>query len=167
VHAETPGTRLEVLVPDCRGREAAALDAFVEDAVPDVFNHNLETVPRLYRQVRPGADYRGSLRLLRDFKARHPGVPTKSGLMLGLGEERSEVLAVMADLRNHGCDMLTLGQYLQPSREHLPVLRYWLPREFEELRITGQAMGFAGVASGAMVRSSYHADRQAADLIAT
>ena len=159
--ARNPDTRLEVLVPDFRGREAVALEAFAGAAVPDVFNHNLETVPRLYRKARPGADYAGSLRLLQDFKARYAAVPTKSGLMLGLGEEHEEILAVMADLRAHGCDMLTLGQYLQPSREHLPVLRYWTPDEFETLRIAGEAMGFSNVASGAMVRSSYHADQQA------
>jgi lipoic acid synthetase len=165
VRAETPDTKLEVLVPDFRKREAVALDAFSADAVPDVFNHNLETVPRLYRRVRPGADYLGSLQLLRDFRSRQPGVPTKSGLMLGLGEEQEEVLEVMADLRDHGCDMLTLGQYLQPSPSHLPVLRYWTPSEFENLRAAGTAMGFVSVASGAMVRSSYHADRQATDVI--
>ncbi len=167
VRAGTPNTRLEVLVPDFRGREPVALDAFAGEAVPDVFNHNLETVPRLYRRVRPGADYQGSLRLLRDFKAHHPAVPTKSGLMLGLGEEQAEVLAVMTDLRGHGCDLLTLGQYLQPSRSHLPVLRYWTPEEFEALAAAGKAMGFANVASGAMVRSSYHADRQAMEIMAT
>jgi lipoic acid synthetase len=161
VRARSPGIRLEVLVPDFRGREAVALDAFADDAVPDVFNHNLETVPRLYREARPGADYRGSLQLLADFKARHPGVPTKSGLMLGLGEERDEVLAVMRDLRAHGCDMLTLGQYLQPTREHLPVRRFWTPDEFDGLRVAGEAMGFESVASAPMVRSSYHADLQA------
>jgi lipoic acid synthetase len=165
VRRRSPGILLEVLVPDFRGRESLALDHFIGDAVPDVFNHNLETVPRLYRQARPGADYAGSLALLRDFKARHPQVPTKSGLMLGLGEERHEVLAVMADLRAHGCDMLTLGQYLQPSRDHLPVLRYWTPDEFDDLRAEGEALGFSSVASGAMVRSSYHADRQAVDLV--
>jgi lipoic acid synthetase len=154
-----------VLVPDFRGREAVALDCLSADAVPDVFNHNLETVPRLYRRARPGADYQGSLNLLRDFKDRCPGVPTKSGLMLGLGEEHDEILAVMQDLRRHGCDMLTLGQYLQPSRDHLPVERYWTPDEFEALRIAGEAMGFSNVASGAMVRSSYHADRQALEVI--
>jgi len=163
VRAGTPQVKLEVLVPDFRGREAAALDAFSGEAVPDVFNHNLETVPRLYRRARPGADYLGSLQLLRSFKERYPRVPTKSGLMLGLGEEREEVLAVMWDLRALGCDMLTLGQYLQPSREHLPVLRYWTPEELEDLRIAGEAMGFASVASGPMVRSSYHADLQAAE----
>ncbi len=165
VRARTPDVRLEVLVPDFRGREAVALDAFVGEAVPDVFNHNLETVHRFYRRARPGADYRGSLRLLRDFKTRHPDVPTKSGLMLGLGEEREEVLRVMTDLRAHGCDLLTLGQYLQPSPSHLPVLRYWTPEEFERLGAAGKAMGFANVASGAMVRSSYHADRQAAEVM--
>ncbi|NEX20889.1 lipoyl synthase [Thiorhodococcus mannitoliphagus] len=165
VRIRNPETRLEVLVPDFRGRESLALDEFAGDAVPDVFNHNLETVPRLYRQSRPGADYAGSLRLLAGFKARHPRVPTKSGLMLGLGERREEVLQVMRDLRDQGCDMLTLGQYLQPTREHLPVVRYWTPEEFEELRVLGEAMGFSNVASGAMVRSSYHADRQADDLL--
>jgi len=166
VRARSPKTRLEVLVPDFRGREAVALDAFAGEAIPDVFNHNLETVPRLYRGTRPGADYRGSLGLLRDFKERYPGVPTKSGLILGLGEEQAEVLEVMADLRAQGCDMLTLGQYLQPSRAHLPVLRYWAPEEFEALRLAGEAMGFAHVASGSMVRSSYHADRQASRMVA-
>jgi lipoyl synthase len=165
LRSRSPGTRLEVLVPDFRGREAAALAQFAGDAVPDVFNHNLETVPRLYPRARPGADYLGSLELLKAFKARNPAVPTKSGLMLGLGEERPEVLGVMADLRRHGCDMLTLGQYLQPSRDHLPVVRYWQPEEFEALRANGEAMGFANVASGAMVRSSYHADRQASEII--
>jgi lipoic acid synthetase len=165
VRARSPQTRLEVLVPDFRGREVVALAEFAGAAVPDVFNHNLETVPRLYRQARPGANYRGSLDLLRAFKALHQGVPTKSGLMLGLGEEDEEVLAAMADLRAHGCDMLTLGQYLQPSRDHLPVRRYWTPAEFDALRLAGEAMGFSNVASGAMVRSSYHADRQAAELV--
>ena len=161
VRARSPQTRLEVLVPDFRGREAIAIAAFVGDAVPDVFNHNLETVPRLYREARPGADYAGSLTLLRDFKALHPAVPTKSGLMLGLGETQDEVRAVMEDLRAHGCDMLTLGQYLQPSREHLPLCRFWTPDEFDALARLGEAMGFCNVASGPMVRSSYHADEQA------
>lgn len=166
VRRRSPDTRLEVLVPDFRGREAIALDLFDGDAAPDVFNHNLETVPRLYKQARPGADYHGSLALLQGFKDRHPGIPTKSGLMLGLGEQQTEVLAVMSDLRVHGCDMLTLGQYLQPSRDHLAVQRYWTPEEFDALRIAGEAMGFANVASGAMVRSSYHADQQAIELFA-
>ena len=165
VRSRCPGVRLEVLVPDFRGREPVALAAFSGDAVPDVFNHNLETVPRLYARARPGADYLGSLRLLADFKAAHPRVPTKSGLMLGLGEESEEVLAVMTDLRAHGCDMLTLGQYLQPSRDHLPVRRYWTPEEFDALRLAGEALGFSNVASGALVRSSYHADRQAQGMV--
>jgi lipoyl synthase len=163
VRAKSPRTRLEVLVPDFRGREDIALAAFTDTAVPDVFNHNLETVPRLYRQARPGADFQGSLDLLHAFKDLHSKVPTKSGLMLGLGEEHGEILAVMADLRAHGCNMLTLGQYLQPSRDHLPVQRYWSPAEFEALRLAGEAMGFSSVVSGAMVRSSYHADQQAAE----
>ncbi len=165
VRARSPQTRLEVLVPDFRGREPIALAAFVGDAVPDVFNHNLETVPRLYREARPGADYAGSLALLRDFKAMHPAVPTKSGLMLGLGETQDEVQAVMQDLRAHGCDMLTLGQYLQPSRDHLPVRRFWTPDEFDALARIGEAMGFSNVASGPMVRSSYHADQQAKEMV--
>lgn len=165
VRARNPATKLEVLVPDFRGREAVALARFTGDAVPDVFNHNLENVPRLYRQVRPGADYKGSLKLLATFKDQHPEIPTKSGLMLGLGETREEVLDVMRDLRAHGCEMLTLGQYLQPTREHYPVLRYWTPEEFDELRVLGEDMGFSNVASGAMVRSSYHADLQARDIV--
>lgn len=165
VRAHCPGIRLEVLVPDFRGRQSIALSAFAGDALPDVFNHNLETVPRLYTRARPGADYRGSLRLIAEFKSAHPQVLTKSGIMLGLGEERDEVLAVMEDLRAHGCDMLTLGQYLQPSRDHLPVRRYWTPAEFDALRVVGESLGFASVASGAMVRSSYHADRQAQGVV--
>ncbi len=165
VRARCPEVRIELLVPDFRGREALALAAFHDDAVPDVFNHNLETVPRLYRQARPGAEYRGSLRLLADFKTRHPSVPTKSGLMLGLGEEHDEVLAVLRDLRTHGCDMLTIGQYLAPSRDHLPVVRYWTPAEFDELGQVASRLGFSHVASGAMVRSSYQADRQAAGVL--
>lgn len=165
VRARSPGIHLEVLVPDFRGREQVALEAFTGDAVPDVFNHNLETVPRLYLQARPGADYRGSLELLRAFKERHPQVPTKSGLMLGLGETRDEVLSVMRDLRTHDCDMLTIGQYLQPSAEHLPVREYWTPDAFAALAEAGEAMGFASVAAGAMVRSSYQADRQARALV--
>jgi lipoic acid synthetase len=164
LRALNPATRVEVLVPDFRGRLEIALDAF-DGACPDVFNHNLETVPRLYRQVRPGADYAASLELLRRFKSRHPATQTKSGLMLGLGETEDEVLAVMADLRAQGCDMLTLGQYLQPSRDHLPVARWVTPREFERLAGRGHEMGFSNVASGPMVRSSYHADLQANPLL--
>lgn len=160
----SPDTRLEILVPDFRGREVSALKQ-LHAAPPDVFNHNLETVPRLYRQARPGADYQGSLMLLLQFKQQHPGIPTKSGLMLGLGETMDEVVDVMTDLRNHGCNMLTLGQYLQPSREHLPVARFVPPEEFEALRAKGEIMGFSNVASGPMVRSSYHADLQANPLL--
>jgi len=161
VRTASPATRIEVLVPDFRGRMERAL-ASLAATPPDVFNHNLETVPRLYRRARPGADYRWSLELLRRFGEAAPGVPTKSGLMLGLGEERDEVLAVLRDLREHGCDMLTLGQYLAPSRHHLPVERYWTPQEFEALGAEARALGFTAVASGPLVRSSYHADRQAA-----
>jgi len=161
----TPDTSIEVLVPDFRGRMQIALEQFA-DSVPDVFNHNLETVPRLYRQARPGADYQWSLDLLKAFKAMHPTVPTKSGIMLGLGETRAEVEQLMQDLRDHHCEMLTLGQYLQPTREHLPVDRFVTPEEFDELRILGEQMGFSNVASGPMVRSSYHADLQANPVLA-
>ncbi|MES9857514.1 MAG: lipoyl synthase [Sedimenticola sp.] len=159
-----PKTRIEILVPDFRGREALALEV-LSHCPPDVFNHNLETVPRLYLQARPGADYQGSLQLLQAFKQRHPEIQTKSGLMLGLGETLEEVEEVMAELRNRGCNMLTLGQYLQPSREHLPVSRFVTPQEFDQLRERGEEMGFSNVASGPMVRSSYHADLQANPLI--
>lgn len=155
-----PGITVEILTPDFRGRVDVALELLTQ-APPDVFNHNLETIPRLYRQARPGADYQGSLDLLRRFKERHPSVPTKSGLMLGLGETLEEVEAVMHDMREHGIEMLTLGQYLQPSAHHLPVQRYVTPEEFDKLREIGEQMGFAHVASGPMVRSSYHADLQA------
>ena len=161
----TPDTTIEVLVPDFRGRMDVALARF-EQHPPDVFNHNLETVPRLYRQARPGADYDWSLDLLERFKADHPTVPTKSGIMLGLGETPDEVEIVMRDLREHGCNMLTLGQYLQPSRDHLPVARFVTPEEFERLRVLGEDMGFSNVASGPMVRSSYHADLQANPVLA-
>ncbi len=156
-----PDTRIEILVPDFRGRLDRALTALAE-APADVLNHNLETVPRLYRMARPGADYAWSLRLLQRFKEQHPSIPTKSGLMLGLGEERREVEQVLRDLREHGCDMLTIGQYLQPSRHHLPVARYWEPQEFESLGKFARGLGFASAASGPLVRSSYHADLQAA-----
>jgi len=155
-----PQTRIEILVPDFRGRIDVALEQ-LRTALPDVFNHNLETVPRLYRKARPGADYQGSLDLLKRFAAYHPDIRTKSGLMLGLGETLAEVEAVMQDLRDHDCSMLTLGQYLQPSRNHLPVERFVTPEEFDRLRERGEAMGFSNVASGPMVRSSYHADLQA------
>ena len=164
IRAHNPLTRIEVLVPDFRGRMDRALE-ILQQAPPDVFNHNLETVPRLYRKVRPGSDYRWSLQLLQRFGAQHVDVPSKSGLMLGVGETLEEVLQVMRDLRDHQVDMLTLGQYLQPSRHHLPVERFLHPDEFEQLRVAGQAMGFSQVASGPMVRSSYHADQQAAGLV--
>lgn len=160
-----PDTKIEILTPDFRGRVDIALDLLAE-VPPDVFNHNLETVPRLYRQVRPGADYDHSLDLLQQVKKRHPHVPTKSGLMLGLGETLEEVEEVMRDMREHGIEMLTLGQYLQPSAHHLPVQRYVTPQEFDVLRETGEKMGFSNVASGPMVRSSYHADMQAKDTVA-
>jgi lipoyl synthase len=163
IRALNPHTRIEILVPDFRGRMDVAL-TILSEAPPDVFNHNLETVPRLYKQVRPGADYHWSLNLLKRFKARHPRVPTKSGLMLGLGEEITEVEGVMRDLRAHNCEMLTLGQYLQPSRFHLPVAQFVTPQAFDRLGDFGREMGFSHVASGPLVRSSYHADRQAAGL---
>ncbi len=156
----SPTTRIEVLVPDFRGRLDRALGILNENP-PDVMNHNLETVPRLYKQARPGSDYHHSLKLLSDFKALHPGVSTKSGLMLGLGETDEEILDVMRDLRAHNVDMLTIGQYLQPSSHHLPVLRYAHPDIFAMLEREAYAMGFSHAAVGAMVRSSYHADEQA------
>jgi lipoic acid synthetase len=152
-----PGIVVEILTPDFRGRIDAALDALCA-CPPDVFNHNIETVPRLYGAVRPGADYHGSLALLAAMRARQPRVPTKSGLMLGLGERDDEVIAVMRDLRAHGCDLLTLGQYLRPSAAHLPVARYVSPAEFAALRERALALGFAEVAAGPLVRSSYRAD---------
>ncbi len=158
--ALNPEIEIEVLVPDFRGRMDLALD-IMQQAPPDVFNHNLETVPRLYKQCRPGSDYQWSLDLLKRFRQIHPGVQTKSGLMLGLGEELDEVVEVMKDMRAHDVEMLTLGQYLQPSKHHLPVERYVTPEEFDALYKTGMALGFKHVASGPMVRSSYHADLQA------
>lgn len=155
----SPQTRIEVLVPDFRGRLEVALEQFTQ-ALPDVLNHNLETVPRLYRQCRPGADYQHSLKLLADFKARHPQVTTKSGLMVGLGETDEEILEVMADLRAHQVEMLTIGQYLQPSAGHFPVMRYVTPERFVQFQQEAQAMGFVQASCGAMVRSSYHAERQ-------
>jgi lipoyl synthase len=160
----SPKTRIEVLVPDFRGRLEKALDVFsanVEMGLPDVMNHNLETVPRLYKQARPGADYAHSLLLLKDFKERFPSIPTKSGLMVGLGETDEEILEVMRDMRAHNIDMLTIGQYLAPSGHHLPVQRYVHPDVFKEFEREAYAMGFTHAAVGAMVRSSYHADQQA------
>lgn len=166
VRARAPQTTIEILTPDFRGRIEPALTALAK-APPDVFNHNLETVPRLYRQARPGADYHWSLKLLAHFGERHPGTPTKSGIMLGIGENLEEVEQVMQDLRAHGVSMLTLGQYLQPSRDHLPVKYFVTPEEFDALRTRAEAMGFSSVASGPMVRSSYHADLQANSLLGT
>jgi lipoic acid synthetase len=156
----SPTTRIEVLVPDFRGRLDRAL-AILNAGPPDVMNHNLETVPRLYKQARPGSDYMHSLKLLAEFKKLHPEVPTKSGLMLGLGETDEEILQVMRDMREHNVDMLTIGQYLQPSEHHLPVLRYVHPDTFAMFEREAYAMGFSHAAVGAMVRSSYHADEQA------
>ena len=160
IRASSPNTRLEILVPDFRGRLDEALDALA-GSLPDVLNHNLETVPRLYKLARPGADYAHSLKLLQDFKARFPHIPTKSGVMLGLGETDEEVLEVMRDLRAHGVNMLTIGQYLQPSEGHLPVLRYAPLEAFTMFEQAAQEMGFSHAACGPMVRSSYFADEQA------
>lgn len=160
VRQSNPKMRLEVLVPDFRGRMDIAL-GILQQTPPDVFNHNLETVPRLYKQARPGADYSWSLQLLQRYKQLQTEVTTKSGLMLGLGEEISEVEAVMTDLREHNVDMLTLGQYLQPSKDHLPVSRFVHPDEFSQLGEMARELGFSSVASGPLVRSSYHADLQA------
>ncbi len=158
--AGSPTIQIETLVPDFRGRMEIALDILTETP-PDVFNHNLETVPRLYAKARPGADYQWSLTLLKEYKARNPEVTTKSGIMVGLGEEIHEVEAVMQDLRDHNVDMLTLGQYLAPSKDHLPVARFVTPKEFQRLDALGREMGFKHVASAPLVRSSYHADLQA------
>lgn len=156
----SPGTTIEVLVPDFRGRDDRALD-ILKAAPPDVMNHNLETVPRLYKEARPGSDYAFSLNLLKKFKALFPQVPTKSGLMVGLGETDEEILQVMQDMRDHGIDMLTIGQYLSPSGHHLPVRRYVHPDTFKMFEARAYDMGFSHAAVGAMVRSSYHADQQA------
>jgi lipoic acid synthetase len=161
VREHSPQIEIEILVPDFRGRKEVALE-ILANAPPDVFNHNLETVPRLYKQARPGSDYQYSLELIKTFKAMYPDVATKSGVMLGLGETIDEVKQVMRDLRAHDCDMLTLGQYLQPSKHHLPIARFVTPEEFDELAVYGNEIGFENVASGPMVRSSYHADQQAA-----
>ncbi|MBX3648960.1 MAG: lipoyl synthase [Dokdonella sp.] len=162
VRFENPGIRIEILTPDFRGkgRMERALELLAEYP-PDVFNHNIETVPDLYREVRPGADYAWSLELLKRFKAQHPDIPTKSGIMLGLGETPEQVHRTLNDLREHAVDMVTIGQYLQPTAHHHPVLRYWSPDEFKALEEYGMALGFEHVASGPMVRSSYHADEMA------
>lgn len=161
VRALSPHITIETLVPDYRGRKNIAIDITVSEP-PDVFNHNIETIPRLYKQVRPGSDYQWSLELLREVKQRLPNIPTKSGIMLGLGETNEEVIEVLKDLRAHDVDMITIGQYLQPSIHHHPVLRFVTPDEFNELGEIGKQMGFKNVASGPLVRSSYHADKQAA-----
>lgn len=158
-----PSLRIETLVPDFRGRLTVALETLSTSA-PDVLNHNLETVPHLYEEARPGADYQASLDLLKRFKEMNPSVVTKSGLMVGLGEEMDELLQVMRDLRAHNVEMLTVGQYLQPSEFHLAVKKYWTPEEFKQIEDAGYEMGFTNVASGPMVRSSYHADLQAKEL---
>jgi lipoic acid synthetase len=160
VRKSVPGIKIETLTPDFRGRMDVALEIF-QQAQPDVFNHNLETVPGLYKKVRPGADYQWSLQLIKKFKQQHQNVTSKSGIMLGLGEEIAEVKQVLRDLREHDCDMLTLGQYLQPSRYHLAVERFIHPDEFDELGEYAESLGFNNVASAPMVRSSYHADLQA------
>lgn len=163
IRARSPNTKIEILTPDFRGkgRMERALEILALSP-PDVFNHNVETVPDLYRNVRPGADYAWSLTLLQRFKAQHPAVATKSGIMLGLGETREQVEGTLRDLRAHDVDMVTIGQYLRPSAHHHPVLRYWTPEEFKALEDFGMSLGFTHVASGPLVRSSYHADRQAA-----
>ncbi|MEV3828383.1 lipoyl synthase [Aeromonas allosaccharophila] len=160
IREHSPQTRIEILTPDFRGRMEQALEVFRETP-PDVFNHNLETAPRMYRVARPGADYKWSLELLRRIKEMHPHVPTKSGVMMGLGETNEEIVQVLKDLRAHGVNMLTLGQYLQPSRHHLPVKRYVPPAEFDELKDVAMELGFTHAACGPFVRSSYHADLQA------
>lgn len=164
VRAQSPDIKIEILVPDFRGRLDVAMK-ILSEAPPDVMNHNLETIPRLYKQARPGSDYQNSLNLLKKFNELYPHIPTKSGLMLGLGETDEEILQVMHDLRAHNVSMLTLGQYLQPSVHHLPVMRYVEPKIFEELRQKADEMGFNNTASGPMVRSSYHADLQAQQVV--
>ncbi len=156
----SPNLEVEILTPDFRGRMDVALDILEKEA-PDVFNHNLETVPRLYREARPGANYRWSLDLLKQYKVRRPDVLTKSGLMVGLGETKEEIFEVMRDMREHNINMLTIGQYLQPSKDHLPVQRYVTPEEFDEYKNLADEMGFERAACGPLVRSSYHADQQA------
>lgn len=161
IRAQNPNIKIEILVPDYRGRLERALQV-TGQALPDVFNHNIETVPRLYKQARPGSDYAHSLKLLKEFKRQYQNIPTKSGIMLGLGESNDETRQTLTDLRGHDVEMVTLGQYLQPSRYHLPVARYVTPEEFDELGEFAKQLGFTNVASGPLVRSSYHADKQAA-----
>ncbi|MDE2342973.1 MAG: lipoyl synthase [Betaproteobacteria bacterium] len=160
IRVSSPDTRIEILVPDFRGRLDLALDILGQN-LPDVMNHNLETVPRLYKQARPGADYQHSLTLLKRFKDAHPDIPTKSGLMVGLGETDDEIIEVLKDLRQHKVDMLTIGQYLQPTLHHLPVTRFVTPERFRQFEEEAKSLGFSHAACGPMVRSSYHADQQA------
>ena len=160
IREQNPSIKIEILVPDFRGRMNKAIDILITQP-PDVFNHNLETIPRLYKKVRPGSDYQHSLNLLKDFKDKFPEIPTKSGLMLGLGESYEEIIEVLEGLKKHQVDLVTMGQYLQPTIHHLPVERYLNPDEFESLRQDALKMGFQSVASAPMVRSSYHADKQA------
>jgi lipoic acid synthetase len=162
--AASPEIKIEILTPDFRGRTRQDALKTLASNPPDVFNHNLETVPRLYKEARPGADYEVSLQLLQDVKAHMPGIPTKSGIMLGLGETTEEVIETLKDMRRYDINMLTLGQYLQPSKHHLAVKKYYTPEEFDQLRQIAEDLGFANVASGAMVRSSYHADLQAQEV---
>ena len=157
---KTPTIQIEILTPDFRGRMEPALDILTETP-PDVFNHNLETVPELYREARPGANYEWSLKLLKEYKARNATVLTKSGLMVGMGETKEQMLRVLDNMREHDIEMLTIGQYLQPSKEHYPLQRYVHPDEFKEYEDYGYSIGFSHVASGPLVRSSYHADKQA------
>ncbi|MCK5869261.1 MAG: lipoyl synthase [Methyloprofundus sp.] len=166
IRVQSSETKIEGLVPDFRGRVVVALELLQASPV-DVFNHNLETIPRLYKQARPGANYKQSLELLKAYHEILPEVPTKSGLMLGIGETKEEVLEVMQDLREHHCSILTLGQYLQPSKDHLAVQRYLTPQEFDEYAVLAKQMGFKQVASGPMVRSSYHADEQVRELLSS
>jgi lipoyl synthase len=166
VRLQSPATRIEVLVPDFRGRVERALE-ILDAAVPDVMNHNLETIPRLYKEARPGSDYLHSLRLLKEFKVRQPKVPTKSGIMVGLGENDDEIKQTMRDMREHKIDMITIGQYLSPSSSHLPVRRYVHPDTFKEFEAYAYELGFEHAAVGAMVRSSYHADEQANNVLAS
>lgn len=160
IRASVPDIQIEILTPDFRGRMEPALD-ILSRTPPDVFNHNLETIPRLYREARPGANYKWSLKLLKEYKARNPGVLTKSGLMVGMGETLDEMKSVFDDMREHDIEMLTVGQYLQPSKDHFPIQRYVHPDEFKEYEDYAYSIGFTHVASGPLVRSSYHADKQA------
>ncbi len=164
IRQSTPNTKVEILVPDFRGRQTLAIEKLQQQPC-DVFNHNLETVPRLYREARPGANYLESLQLLKQFKAQMPEIPTKTGIMLGLGETEQEVIAVLKDVIEHGCTMLTLGQYLQPSKDHLAVKEYIPPEQFNRYHDIARQLGFEQVASAPLVRSSYHADQQAREVI--